>query len=204
MRRYFKILFCQLLNLICQVSSYKKSSLAALLLAVLLLPFPWRIFLPVSRYNAAKREYFIKDFTKTVFFYLATCGSGIFVGSSAIPKRRFRSRIIVRPNLRLLRGKSLQSRVLRLRYLTADAFPVLLPDRSRFLPLFLKLRICSTQKKILPYPEKLYSVLLPTSKSTAKSDALENYISSANLSLAGCSSAEPDSVSVGGCKLSKK
>lgn len=102
------------------------------------------------------------------FFYLATCGSGIFVGSSAIPKRRFRSRKIVHLNLRLLRGKSLQSRVLRLRYLTADAFPVLLPDRSYFLPLFLKLRICSPQKKILPYPEKLYSVLLPTSKSTQK------------------------------------
>ena len=41
-------------------------------------------------------------------------------------------------------------------------------------------------------------------KSTAKSDALENYISSANLSLAGCSSAEPDSVSVGGCKFQTK
>ena len=41
-------------------------------------------------------------------------------------------------------------------------------------------------------------------KSTAKSDALENYISSANLSLAGCSSAEPDSVSVGAYKFQTK
>lgn len=41
-------------------------------------------------------------------------------------------------------------------------------------------------------------------KSTAKSSALENYISSANLSLSGCSSAEPDSVSVGACKFQMK
>ena len=41
-------------------------------------------------------------------------------------------------------------------------------------------------------------------KSTAKSSALENYISSANLSLSGCSSAEPDSVSVGRCKFQLK
>ena len=41
-------------------------------------------------------------------------------------------------------------------------------------------------------------------KSTAKSDALENYISSANLSLAGCSSAEPDYVSVGAYKFQTK
>ncbi len=41
-------------------------------------------------------------------------------------------------------------------------------------------------------------------KSTAKSSALENYISSANLSLSGCSSAEPDSVSVGGYKFQLK
>ncbi len=41
-------------------------------------------------------------------------------------------------------------------------------------------------------------------KNTAKSGALENYISSANLSLAGCSSAEPDSVSVGACKFQTK
>ena len=41
-------------------------------------------------------------------------------------------------------------------------------------------------------------------KSTAKSSALENYISSANLSLSGCSSAEPNSVSVGRCKFQLK
>lgn len=41
-------------------------------------------------------------------------------------------------------------------------------------------------------------------KSTAKSSALENYISSANLSLSGCSPAEPDSVSVGRCKFQLK
>ena len=41
-------------------------------------------------------------------------------------------------------------------------------------------------------------------KSTAKSSAFENYISSANLSLSGCSSAEPDSVSVGRCKFQLK
>ncbi len=41
-------------------------------------------------------------------------------------------------------------------------------------------------------------------KSTAKCSAPENYISSANLSLSGCSSAEPDSVSVGKCKFQTK
>ncbi|WHF51273.1 ATP-binding protein [Chryseobacterium gotjawalense] len=41
-------------------------------------------------------------------------------------------------------------------------------------------------------------------KSTAKSSAPENYISSANLSLSGCSSAAPDSVSVGKCKFQMK
>ena len=41
-------------------------------------------------------------------------------------------------------------------------------------------------------------------KSTAKSSALENYISSVNLSLSGCSSAEPNSVSVGRCKFQLK
>jgi len=41
-------------------------------------------------------------------------------------------------------------------------------------------------------------------KSTAKSSALENYISLANLSLSGCSSAEPDSVSIGRCKFQLK
>lgn len=41
-------------------------------------------------------------------------------------------------------------------------------------------------------------------KSTAKSSALENYISSTNLSLSGCSPAEPDSVSVGRCKIQLK
>ena len=41
-------------------------------------------------------------------------------------------------------------------------------------------------------------------KSTAKCSAPENYISSANLSLSGCSSAEPDSVSVGKCKFQLK
>ncbi len=41
-------------------------------------------------------------------------------------------------------------------------------------------------------------------KSTAISSAPENYISSANLSLSGCSSAEPDSVSVGKCKFQTK
>ena len=41
-------------------------------------------------------------------------------------------------------------------------------------------------------------------KSTAISSAPENYISSDNLSLSGCSSAEPDSVSVGKCKFQLK
>lgn len=41
-------------------------------------------------------------------------------------------------------------------------------------------------------------------KSTAKSSAPENYISSASLSLSGCTSAEPDSVSVGKCKFHMK
>lgn len=41
-------------------------------------------------------------------------------------------------------------------------------------------------------------------KSTAKSSAFENYISSASLSLSGCSSAEPNSVSVGRYKFQMK
>ena len=41
-------------------------------------------------------------------------------------------------------------------------------------------------------------------KSTAKSSAFENYISSANLSFSGFSSAEPNSDSVGKCKVHMK
>ena len=59
----------------------------------------------------------------------------------------------------------------------------------------MRLRKVFVRHKLLKYNSE---------KSTAKCSAPENYISSAHLSLSGCSSAEPDSVSVGKCKFQLK